>query len=93
MITEEGRGLLVDFDLSKLLDADAGGESQVERTVRSTTTLFDLSKTDNLHLTDRELGSSWLLDSLDCLNRDCSLLPQIVTMTLNPFGMSYCGLP
>ena len=41
MITEEGRGLLVDFDLSKFLGADAGGESQVERTVRSTTTLFD----------------------------------------------------
>ena len=93
VIAEEGRGLLVDFDLSKFLDADAGGESQVERTVRSTTTLFDLSKTDNLHLTDRELGSSWLLDSLVSLNRDCSLLPQIVTMTLNPFGMSYCGLP
>ena len=43
MITEEGRGLLVDFDLSKILDADDGGESQVERTVRSTTTLFDSS--------------------------------------------------
>ena len=89
MITEEGRGLLVDFDLSKFLDADDGGESQVERTVRSTTTLFDSSKTDSL---DRELGSSWLLDSLNCLNRRCSLLSQIVMMTLNPFGTSYCGL-
>ena len=41
MITKEGQGLLVDFDLSKFLGADAGGESQVERTVRSTTALFD----------------------------------------------------
>ena len=90
MITEEGRGLLVDFDLSKILDADTGGESQVERTVRSTTTLFDRLKTDSL---DRELGSSWLLHSLNCLNRGCSLLFQIVTMTLNPFGTSYCGPP
>ena len=62
MITEEGRGLLVDFDLSKFLDADTRGESQVERTVRSTTTLFDSSKIDSLHLTDRELGNLWLLD-------------------------------
>ena len=40
MITEEGRGLLVDFDLSKILDADDGGEGQLERTVRSTTNFF-----------------------------------------------------
>ena len=47
MITEAGRGLLVDFDLSKLLDADAGGESQVERTVR--VLQLCLMKTDGLY--------------------------------------------
>ena len=33
MITE-GQGVLVDFDLSKFLDANAGGKSQVEHTVQ-----------------------------------------------------------
>ena len=93
MITKEGRGLLVDFDLSKFLDADAGGESQVERMACSTTTLFDSSKNDCLYLTDREPGNPSPLDSLNPLDLGCSLLSQIVMMILNHSGTSYYGLP
>jgi len=33
MITDEGRGILVDWDLSKVLDTPAEVESPAERTV------------------------------------------------------------
>ena len=60
MITEEGRGLLVDWDLSKSLGSEA--PSPPERTVRVVETyLCHQLKTHPLY--DRALGNSWLLGS------------------------------
>ena len=61
MITEEGRGLLVDWDLSKLQTlAMSGALSPPERTVRVVETYL-LSSVETHSLYDRALGNSWLL--------------------------------
>ena len=63
MITEEGRGLLVDWDLSKFQTlAMSGALSPPERTVRVVETYLP-SSVETHPSYDRALGSSWLLGS------------------------------
>jgi hypothetical protein len=63
MITEEGRGLLVDWDFSKSLGM-SGAPSPPERTVRVVETYGLPSSSVEIHpLYDRALGNSWLLGS------------------------------
>ena len=59
MITEKGRGLLVNWDLSKSLVNASGGSSPPERTV-SIMLLQSVKGSSFI----RELGNSWPLGSL-----------------------------
>jgi hypothetical protein len=61
MITDSGRGLLVDWDLSKFLIANAVLDSPPERTVWVAKRFF-FKITHVLYNINRELGNSWLLD-------------------------------
>ena len=58
MITEKGRGLLVDWDLSKALVNESGASSPPERTV--SVMLLPSVKGSRFI---RELGNSWPLGS------------------------------
>ena len=58
MITEKGRGLLVDWDLSKSLVNESGASSPSERTV---SVMLLLSAESSYFI--RELGNSWPLGS------------------------------